>query len=77
MNIAILGTGCPNCQKLEQNTRQALKELKVDAKVDKITDIQKIMSYGIMSTPAIVADGKVVSYGLVPSVEEIKKLLTK
>ncbi|MCX6765828.1 MAG: thioredoxin family protein [Candidatus Moranbacteria bacterium] len=77
MNIKILGTGCPNCQKLEQNTKQALKELNIDARVEKITDIQEIMSHGIMSTPAIVADGEIISYGLVPSVDEIKKLLTK
>jgi small redox-active disulfide protein 2 len=77
MDIKILGMGCPNCQKLEANTNQALEELKIEAKVEKITDMEKIMSYGIMSTPAIVADGKVISYGVVPSVSEIKKLLTK
>lgn len=77
MNIKILGIGCPNCQKLEVNTEQALKELNIDAEIEKITDIQEIMSYGIMSTPAIVAYGKVISYGFVPSAEEIKKLLTK
>ncbi|OGF20483.1 redox-active disulfide protein 2 [Candidatus Falkowbacteria bacterium RIFOXYB2_FULL_38_15] len=77
MNIKILGTGCPNCQKLEQNVKQALKELNIDAPVDKIVDIQTIMSYGIMSTPAVVVDGEVVSYGCVLGVEEIKKLLAK
>lgn len=77
MNIKILGTGCPNCQKLEQNAKQALKELNIDAQVDKVTNIQEIMSYGIVSMPAIVADGEVISYGLVPGVGEIKKLLTE
>lgn len=75
MEVKILGTGCPNCQKLEANTKQALKELNIDANVKKVTDIQEIMQYGIMSTPAVVADGKVLSYGMVPSVEEIKKML--
>lgn len=77
MNIKILGTGCPNCQKLEANTKQALSELKMEAEVEKITDMEKIMSYGIMSLPAIVADDKVISYGLIPSVKEIKELLTE
>ncbi len=76
MKIKILGTGCPNCQKLEKNTTQALSELKLEAQVEKITDIEKIMSYGVMSLPAIVVDEKVLSYGAVLSVEEIKKLLT-
>lgn len=77
MNIKILGSGCSNCKKLEASTRQALSELKMEAEVEKITDMEKIMSYGIMSLPAIVADDKVISYGLVPNVEEIKKLLTE
>ena len=75
MNIKILGTGCSNCQKLEANTKQALSELKMEAQVEKITDMEKIMSYGIMSLPAIVADEKVLSYGSVPSTEDIKELL--
>ncbi|MEI7425739.1 MAG: thioredoxin family protein [Candidatus Moraniibacteriota bacterium] len=76
MNIKILGTGCPNCQRLEANTKQALAELKMEDQIEKITDIEQIMSYGIMSLPAIVSDGKVLSYGAVPPVEEIKKLLS-
>jgi small redox-active disulfide protein 2 len=76
MEVKILGTGCSNCQKLEINTKQALKELNIDANVEKVTDIQEIMQYGIMSTPAVVVDGKVLSYGMVPDVEEIKKLLS-
>lgn len=75
MNIKILGTGCPNCQNLEKNTKEALAQLKIEAQVEKITDMEKIMGYGIMSLPAIVADEKVLSYGVVPPVEEIKKLL--
>jgi small redox-active disulfide protein 2 len=76
MPIKILGTDCPNCQRLEANTKQALAELKMEDQIEKITDIEQIMSYGIMSLPAIVSDGKVLSYGAVPPVEEIKKLLS-
>jgi small redox-active disulfide protein 2 len=74
MYIKILGTGCPNCQNLEKNTKQALSELKIEAQVEKVTDMEKIMSYGIMSLPAIVVDEKVLSYGSVLKVKEIKKL---
>ena len=77
MNVKILGSGCPNCQRLEANTKQALRELKLEAEVEKITNLEKVMSYGIMSTPAIVMDEEVISYGIVPSVEEIKKLISK
>ena len=75
MIIKILGTGCPNCQRLEANTKQAIKELNLAATVEKVTEIQDIMSYGIMSTPAIVVDEKVLFFGMVPSTEEIKEKL--
>ena len=75
MKIKILGTGCPNCKILEANTKEALEELKIKANVEKVTDIAKIMEYGIMSTPALVIDEKVVSSGRVCSSEEIKKYL--
>jgi small redox-active disulfide protein 2 len=75
MKIKILGTGCPNCKVLEANTKKALEELKIKADVEKVTDIVKIMEYGVMSTPALVIDNKVVSYGKVLTSEEIKKLL--
>jgi len=77
MKIKILGTGCPNCQKLEANTRQALEELKMEAEIEKITEIQDIMSYGVMGTPALVVDEKVEVYGRIPNVEEIKTILSK
>lgn len=73
MKIKILGSGCPNCIRLEANTKKALEELKIKADVEKVTDIGKIMSYGIMSTPALVINEKIVSYGKVLSSEEIKK----
>lgn len=75
MKIKILGSGCPNCQKLEANTKQALEELKLEAKVEKISEIQDIMSYGIMSTPALVVDDAVLVAGMVPDVKQIKEAL--
>lgn len=75
MVIKILGTGCPNCIKLEKNTKQALAELKMEAQVEKVTEIQEIMSHGIMSTPALVIDGKVAVVGQVPNVEKIKQII--
>jgi len=75
MKIKILGTGCPNCKVLERNTKEAVENLKLKAEIEKVTDISKIMKYGVMSTPALVIDEKVVSYGKVLSSDEIKKLL--
>ncbi|OIO19390.1 MAG: hypothetical protein AUJ37_02795 [Candidatus Magasanikbacteria bacterium CG1_02_41_34] len=76
LNIKILGTGCPNCITLEHNTRQAVAELQLDAVIDKITDIESIMGYGVMSTPALVVNEEVQSAGRVSDVEEIKIMLT-
>jgi len=73
--IVILGTGCPKCQKLEQLTREAVAETGIQADVSKETDIVKIMGYGIMSTPGLVVDGKVVMSGRLPSKDELKKLI--
>jgi len=75
MKIEILGTGCPKCKMLEANAKKAVEELKLKAEIVKVTDIDKIIDYGIMSTPAIVINGKVKSYGKVADVEEIKKFL--
>ena len=75
MKIKILGSGCPNCKVLEANAQKAVKEMKISAKIEKVTDISKIMEYGVMSTPALVIDEKVASSGRVLSAEEIKKLL--
>lgn len=77
MEIKILGTGCSNCKNLEKATREAVAELNLDATVVKEEDIVKIMSYGIMRTPALVLDEKVLFYGRVPSVSEIKEILSK
>ena len=75
MEIKILGTGCSNCRNLEKATREAVAELNLDASVIKEEDITKIMSYGIMRTPALVVNEKVLFYGRVPSVSEIKEML--
>ncbi|GAC91516.1 thioredoxin [Anoxybacillus flavithermus NBRC 109594] len=75
MTIKVLGTGCKKCKELEQNVRMALTQLQLDAQVEKVEDIAKIMSYGVMSTPALVVNEKVVSAGKLLSVDEIKELL--
>ena len=77
MKIEILGTGCPKCGQLEENAKKAIEEMKVDSEIVKITDINKIVEYGIMSTPAIVIDGKVKCYGRIPDVEEIQEWLNE
>jgi small redox-active disulfide protein 2 len=77
MEIKILGTGCANCKNLEKAAREAVAELNLEASVVKEEDIVKIMSYGVMRTPALVLDEKVLFYGRVPSVSEIKEILIK
>lgn len=75
MVIKVLGTGCAKCKKLESNTREAVSELGLDATIEKVEDIQDIMTYGVMSTPALVVDGEVKLFGKVASPKEIKKIL--
>lgn len=75
MIIKILGGGCPNCKKLHENTESALKELGMEATIEEVKDIDQIIDYGVMKTPALVVDEKVKSAGKVLSTEEIKKLL--
>lgn len=75
MIIKILGTGCSNCKRLEENTKKAAAELGLDATIEKVTDMKEIMKYGIMKTPGLVVDGKVKVSGRVPTAEEIKKYL--
>ncbi len=77
MNIKVLGTGCPNCKRLEKNVYEALDELKVKADVEKVTEVKDIMSYGVMSTPALVIDGKVVFSGQVPMVSKLVEIIKK
>ncbi|MGM5484665.1 MAG: thioredoxin family protein [Nanobdellota archaeon] len=75
MKIEILGSGCPNCKKLEANARKAIEETGKEAEFMKVTDVNEIVDYGVMSTPAIAIDGEVKSYGKVNTVEEIKQWL--
>ena len=75
MEIKVLGTGCANCKNLEAATRKAVEELGIEATVIKEEDIMKIMGYGIMRTPGLVIDEKVVLSGRVPSVSEIKEII--
>jgi small redox-active disulfide protein 2 len=77
MEIKILGTGCPKCRELEKATKNAVAELNLSATVTKEEDIMKIMEYGIMRTPGLVIDGKVVLSGRLPSEKELKDYLTK
>ncbi|HZF70146.1 thioredoxin family protein [Sulfuricurvum sp.] len=75
MKIEILGTGCAKCKTLEEATKQAVAQSGQFAQIEKVEDIMKIMEYGVMSTPGLVIDGKVVSTGKVLSVNEIKELI--
>ena len=76
MEIKVLGTGCARCKSLERITRKAVEELDLDATVEKVEDIQKIMEYAVMRTPALVINEKVVMSGQVPKVAQVKDLLT-
>jgi len=75
MKIQILGTGCPKCHKLAEEAETAAKELGLSYELVKVTDINEIMGFGVMMTPALAVDGKVKFAGKVPGVEEIKKHL--
>lgn len=75
MKIQILGTGCPKCNQLYQNAQQAVTESGADAEVEKLTDLNDIMAFGVMVTPALVIDGQVKASGKVPSAEDIRKMI--
>lgn len=75
MNIKILGPGCPKCKTLEKVTREAVAETGINASVEKVEDIVKIMSYNVYQTPVLVIDEKVILKGVVPSVKQIKEIL--
>ena len=77
MVIKVLGTGCTNCKNLEKAVINTLAEMNLAADVTKVEDITKIMAYGIMRTPALVINEKVVLYGRVPSTKELKEIITK
>jgi small redox-active disulfide protein 2 len=73
MKIVVYGPGCANCQNLEKNTKEAIKEIGVDAEITQIQEIDQILEAGIIATPGLAIDGEIKSLGRVPSVEEIKK----
>jgi small redox-active disulfide protein 2 len=75
--IQILGTGCPKCKKLAENADEAAKDLGIECEIEKVTNVNEIMGFGVMVTPALVVDGDVKVVGKVPSPDEIKKILAK
>ena len=77
MNIKVLGMGCCNCVKLYENTQDAVKDLGIEANIEKVEDMAKIMEYGVMRTPALVINEKVIVQGKNPKKDEIKKILQK
>jgi len=77
VEIKVLGTGCAKCKQLEKDVFNALAEMDLAADVEKVRDIKKIMSYKVMSTPALVVNGKVKVAGRVPRADELKKLITE
>jgi small redox-active disulfide protein 2 len=76
-HVKILGSGCAKCNQLEAATKEALEQLGMDAEIDHVTDFAQIAAFGVMSTPALVVDGKVVSYGKVLKTDEVVKILQK
>jgi len=77
MKIEILGTGCPKCKKLNELTKEVIQELDISAEIIKVTDINKIIDYGVMVTPALVIDGDVKVAGKIPSKQEITDWIKK
>ena len=75
LKIKILGSGCPNCKRLEQETKKAVSSLAIEAEFEKVTDYQKIMDYNILSTPGLVINDKVFSSGKIPSQSELVSFL--
>jgi small redox-active disulfide protein 2 len=73
--IQVLGTGCPKCKKLAENAEAAARDLGLECDLEKVTDINEIMRFGVMMTPALAIDGRVKVVGKVPSSEEIKQML--
>ena len=70
-----VGMGCTACNKLEDTVRLAVKETGIDAQIEHVTDIKKIMAYGVMTTPALAINGKVVAAGILPTLADIKKMI--
>ena len=77
LQIQVLGSGCPTCKKLFELTKQAVKELGLEIEVEYITDIQKIVEMGVMSSPVLAINGEPVFTGFVPNIEKIKEVIKK
>jgi small redox-active disulfide protein 2 len=75
MKLQVLGTGCPKCKKLAENAQAAVTDLGLDCDIEKVTDLNEIMTFGVMMTPALAIDGQVKVVGKVPSPDEIKQML--
>jgi small redox-active disulfide protein 2 len=77
MKIQVLGTGCPKCRKTYENAEQAVRDLGVCADLEKVEDLKAIMGFGIMVTPALAVDGEVKVAGKIPSVDDVKKIISE
>lgn len=77
MKIQVLGTGCPKCKKLEEMTGKAVEELNLDCSIEKVSRINDIVAMGVMSTPALAIDGKVVLAGRLPGEAELREMLSR
>ena len=73
--LQVLGTGCPKCKKLAENAEAAAKALRIEYEIEKVTDINEIMKFGVMMTPALAVDGQVKIVGKVPSPQDIEKMI--
>lgn len=76
-SVKVLGSGCAKCNQLEASTKAALEQLGMDTTIEHVTDFAQIAAYGVMTTPALIVDGKVVSYGKALQTEEVVKILQK
>lgn len=76
MKVQVLGSGCPKCKKLEERVEEAVAALGLECEIEKVTEINEIVKFGVMMTPGLVVDGEVKSAGKLLSVEEIKDLLS-
>jgi len=77
MEIKVLGPGCPKCRQTEQNVKDAVSEIGVDATIEKVTDIMEIAGYGVFGTPSVIINGDVKSVGKIPTKEEVKTWIKK
>lgn len=77
MIIKILGAGCAKCEEVEKNLKIVIEELNIDAQIEKVEELVEIVKYGVMTTPTLIIDGEIKFMGKVPSVKEIKRVLTK